>query len=107
MRSSIVTPYTTPAFGKGYLDFARLLLIANAGAFFVTQAKSKLQFALHHSLPVDRFTGLPSDHVGKPALPKTRHAFPPFLRKVRYYDSETQRELVFLTNTLEIPRSAC
>jgi len=88
---------------RGYMDFARLFLIANAGAFFVTRAKSKLQFTRHYSLPVDRFTGLRSDHVGKPALPKSRQAYPAPLRKVRYYDSETQRELVFLTNNLEIP----
>lgn len=88
---------------RGYMDFARLFLIANAGAFFVTRAKNKLQFTRHYSIPVDRFTGLRSDHVGKPSLAKSRHAFPALLRKVRYYDSETERELVFLTNNLEIP----
>lgn len=88
---------------RGYMDFARLFLIANAGAFFVTRAKSTLQFTRHYSLPVDRFTGLRSDHVGKPSLAKSRNAFPALLRKVRYYDSETERELIFLTNNLEIP----
>lgn len=88
---------------RGYMDFARLFLIANAGAFFVTRAKSKLQFTRHYSMPVDRFTGLRSDHVGKPSLAASRNAFPALLRKVRYYDSETERELVFLTNNLEIP----
>lgn len=88
---------------RGYMDFARLFLIANAAAFFVTRAKSKLQFTRHYSLPVDRFTGLRSDHVGKPSLAKSRNAFPALLRKVRYYDSETERELIFLTNNLEIP----
>jgi hypothetical protein len=88
---------------RGYMDFARLFLIANAGAFFVTRAKSKLQFTRHYSLPVDRFTGLRSDHVGKPSLAKSRNAFPALLRKVRYYDSETERELIFLSNNLEIP----
>jgi hypothetical protein len=91
---------------RGYMDFSRLILIANAGAFFVTRAKSNLQFTRHYSKPVDRFTGLRSDHVGKPTLPKSRNAFPVLLRKVRYYDSETSRELVFLTNNLEIPALA-
>lgn len=88
---------------RGYMDFTRLILIANAGAFFVTRAKSNLQFTRHYSNLVDRFTGLRSDHVGKPTLPKSRKAFPALLRKVRYYDSETDRELVFLTNNLQIP----
>ncbi len=88
---------------RGYMDFTRLILIANAGAFFVTRAKSNLQFTRHYSKPVDRFTGLRSDHVGKPTLPKSRKAFPVLLRKVKYYDSETSKELIFLTNNLEIP----
>jgi len=88
---------------RGYMDFTRLILIANAGAFFVTRGKSNLQFTRHYSKPVDRFTGLRSDHVGKPTRPKSREAFPVLLRKVRYYDSETSKELVFLTNNLEIP----
>jgi len=88
---------------RGYMDFARLILIANAGAFFVTRAKSNLQFTRHYSKSVDRFTGLRSDHVGKPTLTKSRKAFPLLLRKVRYFDSETGKELIFLTNNLEIP----
>jgi hypothetical protein len=88
---------------RGYMDFTRLALIAQAGAFFVTRAKTNLQFTRHHSKPVDRFTGLRSDHVGKPALSKSRKSFPVLLRKVRYYDVETCKELIFLTNNLEIP----
>ena len=88
---------------RGYMDFSRLIQIANAGAFFITRAKSNLKFARHYSKPVDHLKGLRSDHVGKPKQPKSRKAFPVLLRKVRYYDSETQKELVFLTNNLEIP----
>lgn len=88
------------------MDFARLTLIANSGVFFVTRAKTNLQFTRHYSIPVDRFTGLRSDHVGRPALAKSRQAFPILLRKVRYYDLETGKELIFLTNNLEIPALA-
>lgn len=88
---------------RGYMDFARLILIANAGAFFVTRAKSSLRFTRHYSMPVDRFTGLRSDHVGKPTLEKSRKSFPVHLRRVKYYDSETAKEFVFLTNNLEVP----
>lgn len=88
---------------RGYMDFSRLVLIANAGAFFVTRAKSNLKFTRHYSNPINRLTGLRSDHVGKPTHAKSRKAFPVLLRRVRYYDQETQKELVFLTNNLEIP----
>jgi hypothetical protein len=88
---------------RGYMDFTRLALIAQAGAFFVTRAKTNLQFTRHHSKPVDRLTGLRSDHVGKPALQRSRKAFPVLLRRIKYVDLETGKEFVFLTNNLEIP----
>jgi hypothetical protein len=88
---------------RGYMDFTRLALIAQAGAFFVTRAKTNLQFTRHYSMPVDRLTGLRSDHVGKPALQRSRKAFPVLLRRIKYVDLETGKEFVFLTNNLEIP----
>ena len=88
---------------RGYMDFVRLALIAHAGAFFVTRAKTNLQFTRHYSKSVDRLTGLRSDHVGKPTLEKSRKAFPMLLRKVKYVDLETGKEFVFLTNNLEVP----
>jgi DDE family transposase len=88
---------------RGYLDFQRLNWIASAGAFFVTRAKDNLRFSRQRSRPVDYTAGLRSDQVGKPTLAKARAAFPWLLRKVRYFDAATGRDLVFLTNHLEIP----
>ena len=88
---------------RGYMDFKRLNLIARAGAFFVTRAKDNLRFSRQRSLPVDYPSGLRSDQIGKPTLAKAREAFPDLLRKVRYFDAETQRDLIFLTNHLAIP----
>ena len=88
---------------RGYMDFKRLNLIARSGAFFVTRAKDNLRFSRQRSLPVDYPSGLRSDQIGKPTLAKAREAFPDLLRKVRYFDAETQRDLIFLTNHLAIP----
>jgi len=88
---------------RGYMDFKRLNLIARAGAFFVTRAKDNLRFSRQRSLPVDYPAGMRSDQIGKPTLIKAREAFPDLLRKVRYFDTETQRDLIFLTNHLAIP----
>ncbi|MCW5555967.1 MAG: IS4 family transposase [Verrucomicrobiae bacterium] len=88
---------------RGYMDFQRLNRIARAGAFFVTRAKDNLRFSRQRSLPVVAGTGVCSDQIGKPTLAKARTAFPALLRKVRYFDPETQRHLVFLTNHLGIP----
>lgn len=88
---------------RGYMDFTRLSMIANAGAFFVTRAKNNLQFTRHRSQAVDRFTGLRSDHIGKPTIQKSRTDFPLLLRRVKFLDFETKKEFAFLTNNLEIP----
>jgi Transposase DDE domain/Domain of unknown function (DUF4372) len=88
---------------RGYMDFKRLNLIAGAGAFFVTRAKDNLRFSRQRSRPVAAASGIRSDQVGKPTLVKARTAFPAPLRKVHYFDAETGRDLVFLTNHLEIP----
>ena len=88
---------------RGYMDFKRLNRIAAAGAFFVTRAKDNLRFSRQRSLPVDYPAGVRSDQIGKPTLAKARAAFAPLLRKVRYFDADTGRDFVFLTNHLQIP----
>ena len=54
------------------------------------------------SLPV-LAAAVRSDQLGKPTLPKARAAFPSRLRRVGYFDAETERTLIFLTHQLEIP----
>jgi len=88
---------------RGYMDFARLARIVQAGSFFVTRAKSNLRFTRHRSLPRDCLDGVLSDQVGCPSLPKAATDFPYPLRRVRYFDAESSKHLVFLTNNLEIP----
>jgi hypothetical protein len=75
-------------FDKGYTDFRRFYRIAASGAFFVTRAKENLQFSRKESRPVDKATGLRSEHVGKLALPKARGDFPLPLRRIRYFDEK-------------------
>ena len=88
---------------RGYMDFARLARIVQAGSFFVTRAKSNLRFTRHYSMPRDCLEGVLSDQIGSPSLPKAAADFPYPLRRVRYFDKETAKHLVFLTNNLEIP----
>jgi hypothetical protein len=88
---------------RGYMDFARLARIVQAGSFFVTRAKSNLRFTRHYSMPRDCLEGVLSDQVGSPSLAKAEADFPYPLRRVRYFDKETTKHLVFLTNNLEIP----
>ncbi len=88
---------------RAYVDFVRLARVANANAFFVTRAKDNLRFTRHQSRLVNFADGLRSDQIGKLSIWKSRKSFPWPLRKVRYFDEETRRDLVFLTNHLEVP----
>jgi len=99
----IIEPGAFYVMDRGYMDFKRLNRIASAGAFFVTRAKDRLRFSRQRSLPVDYPAGVRSDQIGKPTLAKARNAFASLLRKVRYCDADTGRDLVFLTNHLQIP----
>jgi len=88
---------------RAYMDFTRLAKIARAGAFFVTRAKDNLRFSRFGSNPKTFGSGVSSDQVGHPTLPKAREAFPWPLRRIRFVDPDTGKKLVFLTNHLEVP----
>ena len=83
---------------RGYLDFRRLYAIAQSQAFFVIRAKQRLQYGRLHSHPVDTATGLRSDQIISLSGFYSAKAYPDKLRRVRFYDVEQQRALVFLTN---------
>jgi hypothetical protein len=88
---------------RGYLDFERLYRLTLAAAFFVTRTKDNVLLQRRYSHPVDRSTGVKSDHaVFLVASGSIKH-YPAALRRVRYFDPEHQRFLVFLTNNFELP----
>jgi transposase len=88
---------------RGYLDFGRLFRFQALGAFFVTRAKTNLQFVRRYSHPVDKATGLQCDQTIALTGPKTATLYPLPLRRIRYTDPETGKRLVFLTNDFTLP----
>ena len=88
---------------RGYLDFARLFLIQQAGAFFVTRTKSNTNCRRVYSRPVDKTTGLVCDQSVRLANFYAAKDYPDLLRRVRYNDPETGKRLVFLTNLFYVP----
>jgi hypothetical protein len=88
---------------RGYLDFKRLFPFAHGGAFFVIRAKSNLKCRRLYSHPVDRSTGLICDQsVLLTGFYQAKY-YPEKLRRVKYYDAETDKTLVFLTNNFTLP----
>jgi len=88
---------------RGYLDFARLFLIQQAGAFFVTRTKSNTRCERMYSRPVDKTTGLVCDQIIRLTNYQAAKDYPALLRRVRYNDPDTGNRLVFLTNLFHAP----
>src|SRR5210317_758546 len=88
---------------RGYLDFRRLFTLNQAGAFFVIRAKSNFQFRRIYSHPIDKDTGLKCDQTIALTGPHTSKDYPEKLRRIKYYDAETNKILVFLTNSFTLP----
>ena len=87
---------------RGYVDFERLWRIHQAGAYFVTRAKSNLQFYRCHSHP-PQGDGVIADQIISLTVPRSKHDYPAHLRRIVYRDPETAKLLVFLTNNFDLP----
>ena len=87
---------------RGYLDFARLFVLHQLGAFFVIRAKRSLRYVRVHSLPVEKSTGVRSDQIIDLAIAHSRPGYPERLRRIRFFDEEPQRFFVYLTNNFAL-----
>ena len=88
---------------RGYLDFERLSTLSQCAAFYVIRAKSNLRFRRLYSHPVDKSTGLRCDQTIVLTGFYTHKRYPEKLRRIKYYDTDTDRTLLFLTNNFTLP----
>ncbi len=83
---------------RGYIDFGRLNRLHRTGAFFVIRGRANTRFRRLYSRPVDKSSGLVCDQTIMLDGQNSGVTYPDKLRRVRYYDADTQKDLVFLTN---------
>jgi IS4 transposase len=88
---------------RGYLDFARLYVLHQAQAFFITRTKSNTRLRRVYSAQVDRRTGIICDQTVALTGTTSRTDYPGHLRRIRYKDAETGKTLAFLTNSFVLP----
>jgi len=88
---------------RGYMDFSRLYTIHQSSAFFITRAKRNLQFNRRYSHIIDKTTGIQCDQdiVFKGFYAKQN--YPEKLRRIRYFNTEKNKQFVFLTNNFTLP----
>jgi hypothetical protein len=100
-----VIPYESEAyyiFDRGYIDYTRLYRITNHSAYFVVRAKTNLQFSRMYSNKVDKTTGIKCDQVGKLTGFYVSKQYPGKLRRVKFYDQDSNRDFVFLSNNMDL-----
>jgi Domain of unknown function (DUF4372)/Transposase DDE domain len=88
---------------RGYLDFERLYKINQSLAFFVTRAKSNFDFKRLYSRRVDKAMGVLCDQIVTLQGFYAKKSYPDKLRRIKYYDADKKKRLVFLTNNFLLP----
>ncbi len=88
---------------RGYVDFERLYIFTLSAAFFVVRTKSNVLLQRRYSHPVDKTTGVRSDHTVILTAIDSVKAYPEQLRRVSYLDVRTRKRFKFLTNNFTLP----
>ena len=88
---------------RGYIDFDRLHVFTLSSAFFVVRSKTNVLLQRRYSHPVDKNTGVRSDQTVILSSYQSASVYPEPLRRMSYYDAETNKRLVFLTNNFSLP----
>jgi len=88
---------------RGYVDFERLYVFTRCAAFLVVRTKSNILLQRRYSHPVDKTTGVRSDHTVILTAIDSAKVYPDPLRRVSYLDVETRKRFKFLTNNFTLP----
>lgn len=105
MNAMDVIPYESEAyyiFDRGYVDYKRLYNVTRHTAYFVIRPKKNLQFQYTQMNPVNEKNGVMSDQIGKLTGFYISQYYPDEISKVIYYDKETNRTFVYLTNNMKL-----
>ena len=88
---------------RAYIDFMRLYKFNKFKAFFVVRAKSNLKYRRQYSHHIDKSKGLKCDQTILLTGTDPSKDYPEKLRRIRFFDKENNKDLVFLTNNLTLP----
>ena len=99
----LIEPGAIYIMDRGYLDFVRLHRIHQSSGFFVTRAKKNFNFKRLYSNRADKKTGVQCDQIVVLQRFYAKKDYPDKLRRIRYYDAESNKTLVFLTNNFLLP----
>lgn len=95
-------PYPFYIMDRGYIDYAKLYNLTKSLAFFVIRAKDNLSYNRILSNKIDKSSGLICDQIIKLKGYSSIKKYPDKLRRIKYYDKDNDKELIFITNSFDI-----
>lgn len=97
----ILEPGAFYVMDRAYLDFERLYHLDQCLVFFVIREKRNFNYRRLYSRKVDKEKGFKCDQTIKLTGFYTSKKYPGKLRRIKYFDKEIGRNLVFLTNNFQ------
>ena len=88
---------------RGYLDFQRLFNIHSKGAYFITRARKRFAFNRISSRKVKKKKGVLCDQTISLQNFYPLKGYPLPIRRIRFYDKDSEKRFVFLTNNFQLP----
>lgn len=89
-------------FDRAYVDYKRLYKITKAKAYFVIRAKTNIKFKRIYSNKVNKIDGVKYDQTGKIEGFYSSKDYPKKIRKIKFFDKETEKTLIFMTNNFDL-----
>jgi len=102
MDRLVYEPEAYYIFDRAYVDFDRLFKITRHSAYFVVRAKTNLRFQRMYTIKSNKENGVKSDQIGKLTGYYISKDYPLKIRRVKYFDKETERTFVFLSNNFDL-----
>ncbi len=90
-------------FDRGYTDYERWYKIHKQLAFFVIRAKENIKYKRLYSNAKSKGNGVKFDQIVKLTNYYAAKDYPEKIRLIKFYDSETEKTFLFLTNNFELP----
>jgi len=85
---------------KAYIDFEQFYNITQRGAFFVTRARTDINYRRLYSHPKEQAAGIIYDQTIRFNNYRANRDYPDKMRRIKFRSEDYPDDLIFLTNNL-------
>lgn len=97
-----LSPDSIVTFDRAYVDFNLFQTYEESKVFFVTRAKENLRFDFLGQQDIPKKKGLQFDQIVQIKNPIQRQKYPGKLRLIGFFDHDTNKHYIFLTNNFKL-----